>query len=350
MEQANLVRLAGLQQLGHHCELISLNPLGALGPLLERRRIPARGLPYRGVGGWRSFGAMYGGFRNVRADAIIMTGHNLVASVALGGLCGNRRLLAIDFHHSGVKSAAHWRLIYRIARRQFRAVTFPTNFVRQEAESLYPPIAEISHTLHDPVEIPDLPDEEARSAARSILGIPDDVPVIGNAGWLIPRKRFDVFLQTARRILDSSPKALFVIAGDGPERENLMRLADSLGLTGHVKWLGWQENLQQFYLALNVLLFNSDWDALGRTPLEAISLGVPVVASVANGGLSEILDREEYGFVTSTHDVDWLAEKVEVFVRNPERARAAALNGRDHLTRTSAPLLHAQQMAMLLNP
>jgi glycosyltransferase involved in cell wall biosynthesis len=349
MERANLARLAGLQQLGHHCELISLNPLGALAPLLERHHIPARGMPYRGVGGWRSFAAMYGGFRNVRAEAIIMTGHNLVASIALGGLCRERRLLAVHFHHTGVKPAAHWRLIYRIAYKQFRAITFPADFIRREAELLYPPIAEISHTIRDPLEIPALPDEEARRAARVAFGIPEGVPVIGNAGWLIPRKRFDVFLKTASRILESSPDAVFLIAGDGPERENLVRLADSLGLTARIQWLGWQENLTQFYLALDVLLFNSEWDTLPLTPLEAISLGVPVVASAAHAGLSEILDREEYAFVASKHDVDWLADKVEFYVRNPRNARATALAGRDHLMRTNAPLLHAQQIATLLD-
>jgi glycosyltransferase involved in cell wall biosynthesis len=140
-----------------------------------------------------------------------------------------------------------------------------------------------------------------------------------------------------------------VIAGDGPEKQSLMRLADSLSLTGHVKWLGWQENLQQFYLSLDVLLFNSDWDALGRTPLEAIGLGVPVVASVVNGGLSEILDSEDYAFVASNHDLDWLARKVEIFAKDPQTGRAAALRARDHLMRTSAPIEHAQQMIALLS-
>jgi glycosyltransferase involved in cell wall biosynthesis len=348
MERANLARLAGLQRLGHNCELISLNPLGALAPLLERYRIPARGMPYRGTGGWRSFAAMYGSFRNSQPEAIIMTGHNLVASVALGNLCRDRRLLAIHFHHRGVKPASHWRLIYRLAYRQFRAITFPSDFIRHEAESLYPPLAEIAHTMRDPIDIPSLPDEEARRAARFALAISEGVPVIGNAGWLIPRKRFDIFLQTAARIRDSFPDTVFLIAGDGPERHRLVALADSLRLKANIRWLGWQEDLTQFYLALSVLLFNSEWDALGRTPLEAIGLGIPIVASVVHGGLDEVLGREDYGFITANHDVDWLAGKVAFFLRNSAAARAAAMAGRDHLMCVSDPLSHARRIEALL--
>jgi glycosyltransferase involved in cell wall biosynthesis len=349
MEQANLIRLTGLRQLGHRCELISLNPLGALAPLLHKNQIAAQGLEYRGAAGWRSFGAMWRAFRESRHDAVIMTGHNLTASIALGTLCRERRLLAVHFHHAGVKPAAQWRLIYRLAQRQFGAITFPTDFIRREAESLYPSIAKISHTVRDPLEMKPLRSEQECRDARVALGIPAGVPVIGNAGWLIPRKRFDIFLKTAASILKSYPDAIFLVAGDGPEREKLEELATSLSLNSHLRWLGWQQDLSLFYKSLTVLLFNSEWDALGLTPLEAIMRGIPVVASVANGGLSEILDREEYAFVTRDHDVDLLADKVTSLIRNPGRASASAFAAREHLIQLGAPALHAQQIAKLLN-
>ena len=55
MEQASLRLMVGLKERGHSCEVVSLNPIGGLGPLLAEHDIPAVGLPYLGKWGWRSF-------------------------------------------------------------------------------------------------------------------------------------------------------------------------------------------------------------------------------------------------------------------------------------------------------
>jgi glycosyltransferase involved in cell wall biosynthesis len=81
-------------------------------------------------------------------------------------------------------------------------------------------------------------------------------------------------------------------------------LARGLGIADKVRWLGWQENLASFYGSLDLALFSTDW---GLTPLEALSAGVPVVASVLNGGLTEILD-DRYGLVFRSHDIAQLAQ------------------------------------------
>ena len=98
-----------------------------------------------------------------------------------------------------------------------------------------------------------------------------------------------MFLRTAQLISRQVPHALFLIAGDGEERAKLEALAGELQIAERVKWLGWQKGLTQFYQCLDVMLFNSDWDAVGLAPLEAINYGVPLVASVQQGGLREIL-------------------------------------------------------------
>src|SRR5262249_4485352 len=135
------------------------------------------------------------------------------------------------------------------------------------------------------------------------LGLPPEARVIGNAGWLIPRKRFDVFLRVAQNIAREEPNAFFLIAGDGPQAGSLRSLAWNLGIAQRIRWLGWKSDFTSFYRSLDLALFSTDWDALPRTPLEALGEGVPVVASAVNSGLWEILDEETYGFVFRTHDI-----------------------------------------------
>lgn len=335
MEQASLRLMLGLKKQGHSCEVISLNPVGSLGPLLTKHQIPVTGLPYFGKGGWRSIYMIWGTLRSVQADALLMTGHHLLSMLLLGGLCKGKRLLAIHFHHAGVKPSWQWRLIYRVAYSRFQVITFPSDFVRTEAEALYPPVKTLSRTIRNPISIPPLPCAEDVAKARNALGLPNDALVIGNAGWLIPRKRFDVFLHVAQKVSEKIPNALFLIAGDGDDRLCLEALAKELGISERVVWLGWQKDLTSFFHSLDVMLFNSDWDAMGLTPLEAMSYGVPLVASVEQGGLGEVVTSEEYGCLLSTHDIDALANKIIYFIFNPDVARRVAMAGRERVAEVS---------------
>lgn len=331
MEQASLRLMRGLKERGDTVQLLSLNPVGRLGPLLEEAGIPHEGLPYLGRGGWRSFGLLKEKLKSVEADGMIMTGHHLLASTALGEFFKGHRVLAIHYHHTGVKSSWQWRLIYRIACQRFNAITFPCDFIRKEAEKICPPVARLAHTIRNPLDIPSLPTAQEKAEARKILNLPLDRPIVGNAGWLIQRKRFDIFLRTARKILDKNPDAIFAIAGSGEEEENLKKLATELGIAPKVQWLGWQQEMSHFYKSLDIMLFNSDWDAMGLTPLEAMSYGVPAVCSVANGGLGEIISSNQYGFLLPSHDVNTLAALVLHLLEHPDEATSTGLAGRKHL-------------------
>jgi glycosyltransferase involved in cell wall biosynthesis len=348
MEQASLRLMIGLKERGHSSEVVSLNPIGGLGLLLAEQNIPAVGLPYLGMGGWRSFLLLRRMLRSVKADAMLMTGHNLMAMLAMGDLCRDRRVLAVHFHHTGVKPLWQWRLIYRIACNRFKAITFPSDFVRHEAEAIYQPVKTLSHTVYNPIPAWPLPTVEERQQARKKLGLPLETPIIGNAGWLIQRKRFDVFLRTAKLILQRIPKALFLIAGDGEERARLEGLSRELNIEEHVKWLGWQKDMSRFYKCLDVMLFNSDWDAVGLTPIEAICHGVPLVASVQQGGLNEILNKDDYGFLITRHDIESLAEKAVFFLENPQDGYKVALAGRERIVEVSNTQRIAKEIESLL--
>lgn len=310
MEQSSLRLMKGLEKRGHSCQVLSLNPIAELGSLLQEANIPAEGLQYRGKGGWRSFPILVKKLRSIRTDAVIMTGHNLLGMIALGCVVQVPRILAMHFHHKGVKPLWQWRFIYEIARRVFHSITFPSDYVRKEALSICPAIKNMSYTVRNPLKVLPLPTKLQRAQARELLRILPNIKVIGNAGWLIPRKRFDIFLRVAQLVVAEQPNVIFVIAGEGPEGESLKRLSDNLNINTHINWLGWQKNLDFFYRSIDVLLFNSDYDAMGQTPLEAMAHGVPVVASVLNGGLKEVITTDEEGCLYPTHDIDGMANSI----------------------------------------
>jgi glycosyltransferase involved in cell wall biosynthesis len=348
MEQATLERIRQLQSLGHECRVLSLNPLGGLTPLLEKYSIPAEGLEYRGRGGWRSLPQLRQKLKTISADALLMTGHNLFATLALGDLAIDRRVLSIHFHHEGVCPDWQWRQIYKAACKRFRTITFAANFIREEAERIYPPVGKLAVILPDPYEVPPVPTPMARSLARARLGIPDHTFVIGNAGWLIQRKRFDVLLRVAAELMKHDPSALCIIAGDGPLRDELEALSRTVGIAGRVRWLGWQTDLRDFYLSVDVLVFNSDWDALPRTPIEALALGTPVVASAEKGGLSEMIRDDRFGFLTNRHDIGWMKSKLLALRADPALKDSIVSAARAHIAETRSPVQDGKRLAHLL--
>ena len=337
MEHSALLMMRKLAQRGHKWRLVSLNPIGGLRPLLERLGVRYVGLNYRGWGGWLSLTQMYRAFRAEPADAILMTGHNVGAMLAVGGLCRGHRILFIHYPHAGVKPAWQWRLIYRLACRRFDAICFVSDFIRREAEAIYPPLRALSRTVRNPYELLDLPTAEERAAARSSLGLPPDASVVGNAGWLIEGKRWDVFLRVAKLVAAEIPDSAFLIAGDGPLRERLEELARELGVADRVRWLGWQQDLSPFYRSVDVILFSTDRDAAPRTPLEGIAGGVPVVASASNSGLDEMISGPAYGFLNAEHDIAWLADKVILLLLDRQLGRKITLAARARLAELSSP-------------
>jgi len=115
-----------------------------------------------------------------------MTGHNLMACEALGDFCSDRRILSIHFHHAGVRPLWQWRLIYRSAAREIFSHRLPSDFIREEAEAIYPAIKSVSYTIGCPIELSPQRIPEERNEARLALGLPRGARIVGNAGWLIP--------------------------------------------------------------------------------------------------------------------------------------------------------------------
>jgi len=108
-------------------------------------------------------------------------------------------------------------------------------------------------------------------------------------GRLVPVKRVDLFLEMARQCLDAKGGGLtFDVVGEGPLTAELQGLADRLGLQGRVTFHGFRSDAVAMLADVDVLIFSSDHEGTPMAALEAIGIGVPVVAR-AVGGLPELL-------------------------------------------------------------
>jgi glycosyltransferase involved in cell wall biosynthesis len=125
--------------------------------------------------------------------------------------------------------------------------------------------------------------ESEKDLGRKRLGIPLDAFVIGGVGRLVAQKNFALFLEVAARVLAGHPSVLFVIAGTGPQEGALKEKAASLGISHRVRFLGHVRDRLALYHAFDALLMPSDFEGTPMVLLEAMSCGLPVVASAVDG-------------------------------------------------------------------
>lgn len=339
MEQSTLESMVVLKAAGHQVSMISMHPAGDLKRLAEAKGVPLVGTPKYQLGGLGNIGWLLRAIRQERPDRIWLTGHNF-GSLTAAKLSRIPTYLSMHFHHCE-RPMWFWKCFYAVAKKTCLGIRFISRYIFEE-------VAPRFNGYDNAVCFPNIfrpPSKTIDSAfARNELGISTEAFVIGNAGWLIPRKAFDVFLQTAAQVKKQIPQAVFLIAGDGPERARLEKMAEELNLVEEVLFVGWQKDLSHFYSALDLLLFNTRFDALGRTPVEALCYGIPVVASVTHGGLSEFIRHGQDGFLIDQHDPKLLADEIIRLYSDPAARRGYAQSGRDRVLEMGSPETHLQHL------
>lgn len=159
-------------------------------------------------------------------------------------------------------------------------------------------------------------------------------------GRLHPNKAFDVLL----RAMPLLPDVTLAIAGEGPEREALLRLAGALGVAGRVAFLGWREDTGALLAACDILVCPSRHEPLGNVVLEAWSASKPVVAAAAQGPTELIADGVT-GLLVPKEDPAALAAAIAGLLADPARAATLAVAGRAEFGRAHAegPVLRRWQ-------
>lgn len=114
--------------------------------------------------------------------------------------------------------------------------------------------------------------------------------LIGIIGRLVPIKQHQMFLQSARHLLDKQTEfdLKFMIIGDGEQRAFLEKRCNELQLTADVHFCGWVKNMPAVYADLNILALTSLNEGTPVSIIEAMAAGVPVVAANV-GGVQDLL-------------------------------------------------------------
>lgn len=163
-----------------------------------------------------------------------------------------------------------------------------------------------------PYSVEALPDT---SGHHSVHGF-----VVACIARLATQKGHRYLLQAFQTVVRQVPTARLWLAGEGPLRAELEATCKELGLGDHVQFLGRvnRADLPKLYSQLNAIVLASLWEGLPVTLIEAMSAGLPIVAT-AVGGNAELVRTGENGWIVPPHDPAALANALIQLANNNER-------------------------------
>jgi len=154
-------------------------------------------------------------------------------------------------------------------------------------------------------------------------------PVALYVGRVAHEKNIDFIVAAMARVRASLPDALLLITGEGPARAALEAEARAFGLGDSVRFLGYldrRDDLLDCYAAADLFVFASRTETQGLVLLEAMAMGLPVVALAAMGTRDVLLPAS--GALTPDDDVDAFAAAMLELLANPQRRRELGARGR----------------------
>lgn len=269
-----------------------------------------RGAKHPLAAGWNLGRGMLSLLRLIRREKVDWVHTNTMRVAIYGALAA--RLAGVpclwhvrDIYGKGRVERFYVALMGRLAHRIVA--------ISQAVAAPLPPwAAQKVRIVHNGVDLTAFaPSQVNRQDARRALGLPAQGLVVGNVAWLAPWKGQHRFLEGVARLSHRFPTTVFAIIGEAAHpsyadyveglRQQAAPLAD------RVRFLRRQGDMPQAMAALDLLVHTAEAEPFGRVLIEAMAMGLPVVA-FSDGGVPEIVADGVTGFLVPPGDLDALAE------------------------------------------
>lgn len=149
-------------------------------------------------------------------------------------------------------------------------------------------------------------------------------------GRLVPQKGHRYLIAALPKVLQQYPQLRVEILGDGPNEQELRRQTCELGLQAHVHFLGLQANILPYLYASDLFISPSLWEGLSLALLEALAVGLPVVATDIPAS-REIIDNDVQGILVPPQNAEALADAIIMLLADPVRCQMMSLTGRNRI-------------------
>lgn len=190
----------------------------------------------------------------------------------------------------GIKTIAHSHNVYgnnSIKTLEYKTLSFPTRYI---ADYLFACSNEAGidrfgkrkefKIIRNSIDIKKYVfNRGKRKQIRSELKIQDDSLVIGNVGRFYEQKNHSFLLEVFREIYIKNSKAVLMLVGDGPLKNDIVKYAEKLGILENTLFLGIRDDIPELLSAMDVMVFPSLYEGFGIAALEAQANGLRVLCS-----------------------------------------------------------------------
>jgi glycosyltransferase involved in cell wall biosynthesis len=281
--------------------------------------------PVRGKRDLLGFAAHVRTLRRLRPDVLQANLHTSVASrytVLAALLLPRVRVVVVEQLATLTRPTRGQKLLKQLTARRLAAHVAVGARAARSIEALFDLRPGSIRVIHNAV-----PDSELRSMQRLREG-----PIVGSVGRLDRQKGHDLLA----RALPQLPAATAVVVGDGPERDALDNLADSLGVGGRFVVTGWRDDARDFLTTFDVFALPSRFEGFPLALLEAMLAGLPVVAADV-GSVAEAVVDGQTGVLVEAEDVDGLAHAIAELLADESRRRTLGAAARSHVLANFSP-------------
>lgn len=163
------------------------------------------------------------------------------------------------------------------------------------------------------------------AAKRREIGVPEDAFLLLSVGELNENKNHQIIVRAMAQLQD--PKIHYAIAGIGEKKDELLKLAEELGIGDRLHLLGYRKDVAELYHAADVFCFPSIREGLGLAAVEAMACGTPVIAA-DNRGTRSFIRHGENGFMCPFDKTADFAQAIVGLHRDMPLAAQFAAEGR----------------------
>lgn len=244
--------------------------------------------------------------------------------------------VALEANYRGMKKAVLYRLM-KLLYRHADDVVCVAEGIRQELYALGVPMRSC-RVVNNAVDATELA-SQARTRAPHAWAAEGHEPLLVSVGRLVPQKGHDVFIEALRRLAQKGLRPRALLYGTGESHQDLVQRIAQAGLGETVQLAGFAANPYPEVARASAFVFPSRWEGFPNALLEAMALGIPVIASDCPFGPRELLDDNRYGRLVPVDDPDALARAIEqllLTLRSPagplEESRKARMGAARYTT------------------
>ena len=231
----------------------------------------------------------------------------------------------------GLRGRIFWRLDLLLMRR-FDHVIAVSHATKEEMVVAGVPPGLIS-VIHNGIDTATWSQRQVNLSMRHALGLSNAFPIIGYVGRISPEKDMENWLRAAALVTREYRTAQFVIVGEGRNdnlSHELKNLADALGIGSRVHFLGYREDLPSIYATFDLFFLSSRREGICNSLLEAMAMGIPIVATDV-GGTKELIADGQTGYLLSEGDVEGMARVLLAFIRDESLRKNVGSAARKHI-------------------